>query len=177
MSLKIDTTHSSLEFSVRHMGLATVKGRFREFDVVASVAADGTPTAAKAVVSTASIDTGVADRDAHLRSADFFDAEAHPEIVFEATSFRDDGDEHVVEGQLTMHGVTRPVTLRGEVSGPVTDPWGNERYAADLRAKIDRTAFGLKWNQVLEAGSLLVGEQVTVHAVVQLVKVGETVPA
>ena len=177
MSLKLDTTHSSLEFSVRHMGLATVKGRFGKFDVSAEVNDRGEPVAARVTIDASSIDTGVADRDAHLRSPDFFDVATYPEIVFEATSFRREGDEYVVEGQLTMHGVTQPVTLRGEINGPVKDPWGNDRFAADLQGKVARTAYGLKWNQVLEAGSLLVGEEVKLHAVVELVKVGEPVPA
>ncbi len=177
MSLKLDTAHSSLEFSVRHMGLASAKGRFKRFDVAAEVAPDGTPTSARVVVDVASIDTGAPDRDAHLRSADFFDAENHPEIAFEATSFRREGEEYVVDGRLTMRGVTKPVTLRGHIAGPIKDPWGNERFAADLEGKVNRTEFGLKWNQVLEAGALLVGEEVKFHAVVELVKVGEAVPA
>jgi len=177
MSLKLDTSHSSIEFSVRHMGLATVRGRFNKFDVQADVDERGEPVAAKVVVDAASISTGVEDRDNHLRSPDFFDVANHPQVVFEAASFRRDGDEYVVEGNLTMRGVTQPVTMRGEISGPIKDPWGNDRYAADLSGKVDRTAFGLKWNQILEAGALLVSEEVKFHATVQFVKVGEAVPA
>jgi len=177
MSLKLDTTHSSIEFAVRHMGLATVKGRFHKFDVTAEVNENGEPVSTKVVVDASSIDTGVADRDNHLRSPDFFDVANHPHIVFEATSFRREGDEYVVDGQLTMRGVTHPVTLRGEIAGPIKDPWGNERFAADLQGKVDRTKWGLKWNQVLEAGGLLVAEEVRFHAVVELVKVGEPVAA
>lgn len=170
MSLNLDTTHSSLEFSVRHMGLATVKGRFKEFSVDADVAEDGTPRHVRVVIDTASIDTGTPDRDAHLRSADFFDAEKHPEIVFESTSFREDGPDYLVDGTLTMNGVTKPVTFRAEISGPVKDPWGNDRFAAELEGRLDRREFGLTWNQVLEAGSLLVSEQVRFNAAIQLVR-------
>jgi len=177
MSLKLDRSHSSLEFAVRHMGLATVRGRFAEFDVAAEVNERGEPVAATVTVDAASLDTGVADRDNHLRSADFLDVASHPKIVFEATSFRREGEQHVVEGRLTIRGVTRPVTLRGEINGPIKDPWGSERFAADLEGKLDRTDFGLKWNQVLEAGALLVGEEVRLHAVVELIKVGEPVAA
>ncbi len=171
MSLKLDTTHSNLEFSVRHMGLATVKGRFAEFEVDADVADDGTPRSVRVVIDAASIDTGTPDRDAHLRSADFFDVEKNPQIVFEAEEFVEDGPDYLVNGTLTMHGVTKPAKFRAEVTGPVKDPWGNERFAAELEGKLDRRDFGLTWNQVLEAGSLLVSEQVRFSAVVELVRV------
>ncbi len=181
MSLNLDTTHSSLEFSVRHMGLATVKGRFKEFSVDAEVADDGTPRQVRVEIDAASIDTGSGDRDAHLRSADFFDVEKHPQIVFESTQFREDGPDYLVDGSLTMNGVTKPTTFRAQISGPVKDPWGNDRFAAELEGKLDRREFGLTWNQVLEAGSLLVSEQVRFNAAVQLVsapkEAGEAVTA
>src|SRR5690606_20004799 len=175
MSLNLDTTHSNLEFSVRHMGLCTVKGRFNEFAVDAEVAEDGTPRKVRVEIDTASIDTGTADRDAHLRSADFFDVEKHPKIVFESTSFREDGPDYLVDGTLTMNGVTKPATFRAEISGPVKDPWGNDRFAAELEGRLDRREFGLTWNQVLEAGSLLVSEQVRFTAAIQLVRSPKTV--
>ncbi len=174
MSLNMDTTHSNLEFSVRHMGLATVKGRFKEFAVDAQVDEDGTPKSVRVTIDASSIDTGAPDRDGHLRSPDFFDVERHPEIVFEATSFREDGPDYLVDGELTMNGVTKPVTFRAEISGPVKDPWGNDRFAAELDGRLDRREFGLTWNQVLEAGSLLVSEQVRFNASVQLVRAGKT---
>lgn len=181
MSLNLDTTHSSLEFSVRHMGLATVKGRFKEFAVDAEVADDGTPRQVRVEIDAASIDTGSGDRDAHLRSADFFDVEKHPKIVFVSTQFREDGPDYLVDGSLTMNGVTKPTTFRAQISGPVKDPWGNDRFAAELEGKLDRREFGLTWNQVLEAGSLLVSEQVRFNAAVQLVsapkEAGEAVTA
>ena len=176
MSLNLDTTHSSVEFSVRHMGLATVRGRFEEFTVEAEADEQGVPTRVVAEIDAASINTGTADRDAHLRSADFFDAENHPKIRFESTEITHQGDEYVIEGDLTMRGVTKPATLRAEVSGFVTDPWGNPRLVAEATGKINRTDWGLTWNQILEAGSLLVSEDVRFNVNVQLVKQVE-VPA
>lgn len=181
MSLKLDTTHSSLEFSVRHMGLATVKGQFKDFSVDAEVADEGTPRSVRVVIDAASIDTGSADRDAHLRSADFFAVDKNPQIVFESTQFNEDGPDYLVTGSLTMNGVTKPVTFRAQVSGPVKDPWGNDRFAAELEGQLDRRDFGLTWNQVLEAGALLVSERVRFNAAVQLVRApkeaGEAVTA
>ncbi len=170
MSLNLDTTHSSVEFSVRHMGLATVRGRFEDFTVDAEVNEQGEPTRVKAVIDAASINTGTADRDAHLRSADFFDVENYPSITFESTSIERRGDKYVIEGDLTMRGVTKPASFEAEVSDFVKDPWGNPRLAAEATGKINRTDWGLKWNQVLEAGSLLVSEDVRFTLNVQLVK-------
>lgn len=170
MSLNLDTTHSSVEFSVRHMGLATVRGRFEDFTVDAEVNEQGEPTRVKAVIDAASINTGTADRDAHLRSADFFDVENYPSITFESTSIERRGDKYVIEGDLTMRGVTKPASFEAEVSDFVKDPWGNPRLAAEATGKINRTDWGLTWNQVLEAGSLLVSEDVRFTLNVQLVK-------
>ena len=170
MSLNLDTTHSSVEFSVRHMGLATVRGRFEDFTVDAEVNEQGEPTRVKAVIDAASINTGTADRDAHLRSADFFDVENYPSITFESTSIERRGDKYVIEGDLTMRGVTKPASFEAEVSDFVKDPWGNPRLAAEATGKINRTDWGLTWNQVLEAGSLLVSEAVRFTLNVQLVK-------
>lgn len=170
MSLNLDTTHSSVEFSVRHMGLATVRGRFEDFTVDAEVNEQGEPTRVKAVIDAASINTGTADRDAHLRSADFFDVENYPSITFESTAIERRGDKYVIEGDLTMRGVTKPASFEAEVSDFVKDPWGNPRLAAEATGKINRTDWGLKWNQVLEAGSLLVSEDVRFTLNVQLVK-------
>lgn len=170
MSLNLDTTHSSVEFSVRHMGLATVRGRFEDFTVDAEVNEQGEPTRVKAVIDAASINTGTADRDAHLRSADFFDVENYPSITFESTAIERRGDKYVIEGDLTMRGVTKPASFEAEVSDFVKDPWGNPRLAAEATGKINRTDWGLTWNQVLEAGSLLVSEAVRFTLNVQLVK-------
>src|SRR5690554_7203201 len=116
MSLNLDTIHSSIEFSVRHMGLATVRGRFEDFTVDAEVNEQGEPTRVKAVIDAASINTGTADRDAHLRSADFFDVENYPSITFESTAIERRGDKYVIEGDHTMRGVTKPASFEAERS-------------------------------------------------------------
>ncbi len=173
----IDPTHTQIEFSVRHMGLATVRGRFGRF--AGSVATDerGEPVSVSVDIETTSIDTNVADRDAHLRSPDFFDAEAHPTITFRSSGVRSlGGDRFEVQGDLTMHGVTRPVVLEAEVGAPVRDPWGLQRRAAVVGGRIRRKEFGLTWNQVLEAGALLVGEEVALSFDVQ-VTTADAVPA
>lgn len=165
---QLDKSHSSVEFSVRHMGLATVRGRFQEFDIEATVGEDGIPTSITAEIDAASITTGVQGRDDHLRSADFFDVANHPKVRFVSTSIRRSGDKHLIEGDLTMRGVTKPVTLEAEFTGFMTDPWGNPRAAAEATGKLKRTDFGLNWNQVLEAGGLLVSEEVKLTIAVQM---------
>src|SRR5690606_28812421 len=123
MSLNLDTTHSSVEFSVRHMGLATVRGRFEKFSVDAEANEQGEPTRVSAVIDAASINTGTADRDGHLRGADFFDVENHPNITFESSNIERRGDKYVIEGDLTMRGVTKPASFEADVTDFVTDPW------------------------------------------------------
>lgn len=164
----IDPTHTDVAFAVRHMGLSTVRGRF---DAVAgTVATDetGAPSDVRVEIETASIGTGSADRDAHLRSPDFFDADAHPTITFASREVRakDDGRYDVV-GDLTMHGRTREIVLDTEVGEPIQDPFGLTRRAASASTKIDRRDWGLTWNQVLEAGALLVSEDVRITLDVQ----------
>lgn len=165
----IDPSHTNIEFAVRHMGLSTVRGRFAAFSGSVTTDQRGAPTSVSVDIETASIDTNARDRDAHLRSPDFFDAGAHPTIAFRSTAVRTAGDErYEVTGELTMHGVTRPVTLEAEVGAPVRDPWGQWRRAAVVSGKLHRKEFGLAWNQVLEAGALLVGEEVRLSFDVQV---------
>jgi len=177
MSLNLDTTHSSVEFAVRHMGLATVRGRFEKFDVDAEVNEQGVPTRIAATIDAASINTGTEGRDQHLRSADFFDVETYPTITFESKNIERKGDEYVIEGDLTIRGVTKPATFNADITAFVSDPWGNPRAAAEATGKINRTDWGLTWNQVLEAGALLVSEDVRFTLNVQLVKQQAEVPA
>ncbi len=165
----IDPIHTQIEFSVRHMGLSTVRGRFKAFGGTVATDENGAPTAVAVDIETASIDTSAADRDAHLRSADFFDAAAHPTVAFRSTSVRSTGgDRFEIVGDLTMHGVTRPVTLEAEIGEPIRDPWGQMRRAAVVGGKLNRKDFGLTWNQILEAGALLVGEDVRLSLDVQV---------
>ena len=157
----IDSSHSSIDFKVRHMGLAFVRGRFTSFEGKATTER-GELKAVEATIDAASIDTNDEKRDGHLRSPDFFDVETFPQITFESTRVEKAGrDTYRVTGDLSMRGQTHPVTFEAEVGDPVKDPWGMTRAAATVKGKLNRTKWGLKWNQVLEAGSLLVGEEIS----------------
>ena len=157
----IDPSWSSLEFEVRKLGLVTIKGRVPGFSGTIhggeSIAVDG-------VVDATSITTFDADRDAHLQSPEFFDTQRYPELRFTSTSVELDGDEIVVNGDLTIKGMTKPVALRGELSGPETDPWGSERIGLTLETTIDRTDFGLEWNAPLPGGGFLLPSEVVLRA-------------
>jgi len=164
----IDPSHSQIEFAVRHMGLSTVRGRFQAFSGTVISDDQGVPSEIQVDIETASIDTNSADRDGHLRSGDFFDAEQNPTIRFRSSNIANQGGEHYqIEGELTMHGVTRSVTLSAEIGNAITDPWGMKRRAATASGVINRKEFGLSWNQILEAGALLVGEEVKLSLEVQ----------
>jgi polyisoprenoid-binding protein YceI len=168
----IDTSHSSIQFSVRHMVISKVRGAFDRWQGVVDFDRDN-PAASKASVSieTASIATRDPKRDEHLRSPDFFDAEKYPAIVFESTGLEKvGGDKYRVLGKLTIHGVTRDVELDAEYLGGGKDPWGNERIGFQARTSLNRKDFGLSWNQTLEAGGVLVGELIEISLDVQAVK-------
>lgn len=161
MRWNIDPTHSVVEFGVKHLGIATVKGRFRTFKGAIETDAAGAPRSLEVSIDAASIDTNVADRDAHLRSGDFLDVERYPEISYRSTSVSPmGGGQYRIDGELTMRGVTRPVTFTAEVDQVVTDPWGNRRIAGRASGKLNRKEWGLTWSQLLETGSLVVGEEV-----------------
>ncbi len=169
----IDPTHTDVAFAVRHMGLSTVRGRFEQVAGTVETGANGAPTTIRIELATASINTGTKDRDAHLRSADFFDAEAHPAITFVSTRVTARGGERFeVTGDLTMHGVTKPVVLDVEIGEPITDPWGLQRRAAMASGKINRKDWDLTWNKILEAGALLVSEDVKLSIDVQVTQQG-----
>jgi polyisoprenoid-binding protein YceI len=160
----IDGAHSIAEFAVKHMMISTVKGRFR--DLSGTVQIDERhpeSSSVDAAIETASIDTGLEQRDAHLRSEDFFDAERFPRITFRSTSVaREDDDEWQVYGDLTMHGVTRPVVLDLEFEGETIDAWGKRRAAFTATTTINRHDFGLNWNGVIEAGGVVVQDKVKI---------------
>ncbi|MDQ8153653.1 MAG: YceI family protein [Gemmatimonadota bacterium] len=160
MQWKLDTTHTQVGFSVKHMAISTVRGRFTKFDGTGETDAAGALVKAAFTIETASIDTNQEQRDAHLRSADFFDAEQFPTITFESTAIEIDGTEIEITGNFTMHGVTRPVTLKGETAPVVKDPWGNTRTALTLEGKLNRKEWGLNWNAALEFGGVMVSEDV-----------------
>jgi polyisoprenoid-binding protein YceI len=161
---QIDPTHTEVEFSVRHLMISNVKGRFT--DVAGSLAlddADPNHVALDVKIPVTTLDTRNEQRDAHLRSADFFDAEKHPQIAFTARRVEGDVyDAFKLHGDLSMHGVTRPVTLDVTLEGRGGDPWGNERLGYSASGKIDRRDFGLIWNQALETGGVAVGHDVKI---------------
>jgi polyisoprenoid-binding protein YceI len=161
----VDPAHSSIEFRVKHMMISTVRGRFGEFEGTIEAAPDYHDSKVRGTIEAASIDTNEPRRDEHLRSADFFDVERHPQIVFEST-----GIEHLekgnfrVEGQLTMHGETHPVVFEVTVHGVTAGPEGHDRVGLEARGTLSRGEFGLRWQQALETGGVLVGDEVRVVA-------------
>ncbi len=167
----IDAAHSGIHFTVRHMVFAKVRGRFGSWSgKVALDTQDLTKSRVEVEIDSASIDTGVADRDNHLRSADFLDVERFPKLRFESTKVEKTGGERYrIHGTLTIRDVTREVVLDAEYGGQAKDPWGNQRVAFTATTSLDRRDFGLEWNQVLEAGGVLVGERVDVDIEVQAV--------
>ena len=164
---EIDPAHSNASFTVRHMMVSNVRGEFTKLAGGVDVVGDDPTTAKVAVtIDAASINTREPKRDAHLRSADFFDAETYPDMTFVSTSF--DGD--TLTGDLTIKGVTKPVTLDVEFNGTATDPWGNEKAAFEATGELNRTDWGLTWNANLEKGGVLVSEKIKLVLDVQLAK-------
>jgi polyisoprenoid-binding protein YceI len=161
MQWNIDTAHSSIDFAVKHLGISTVRGRFRQFSGVIDLDQGGELQGVEATIVSTSIDTGVEQRDKHLRSADFFEAETYPTITFRSHNVESlEEGRYRVTGNLTMHGQTHPVALDVVTASPVTDPWGNQRAAATVSGTLNRKLWGLTWNQLLEFGAAAVGEEV-----------------
>jgi polyisoprenoid-binding protein YceI len=159
----IDVTHSAIHFKVRHMVISKVHGRFAAWSgTIALDPADLTTAQVSVKIDAASIDTQVADRDAHLRSPDFLDVAKYPQLTFTSKSVKKAGEGYAVTGDLTLHGVTREVVLAAEFTGTGKDPWGNTRAAFAATATLDRKDYGLVWNAALEAGGVLVGEKVEI---------------
>jgi polyisoprenoid-binding protein YceI len=168
----IDPAHSHVEFAVKHLMISTVKGRFGGVrGTIRTDEADPARGQVEVEIDADSIDTKEAQRDAHLKSADFFDVEKFPKITFKSTQITDvDGDSFRLTGDLTIHGVTRPVTLDVTSEGRGKDPWGGERAGFSATGKIKRSEFGLTWNQVLETGGFVVGDDIKISLDVELVK-------
>lgn len=170
MKWNLDPAHSNIEFSVRHMGFATVRGRFGSFAVEVESDEQSRLSLVSATIDAASIDTGESQRDGHLRSADFLEAERFPELRFVGSSIEPLArNRYRVQGDLTIRNTTKPVAFEVEVQDPIHDPFGNVRVAAEAHGKLNRKEWGLNWNQVLEAGSLLVGEEIKFTLDVQAV--------
>jgi polyisoprenoid-binding protein YceI len=168
----VDPTHSSVHFTVRHMVFAKVHGAFEKFDATLDLDdADLARSKIDVTIDAASINTKEDKRDAHLRSPDFFDVENHKKLTFKSKHIERQSDtEYRVTGDLTIHGVTREVPLDVELTGRGKDPWGGERMGFSAKTTVNRTDFGLKWNQALETGGVLVGEKVEVSIDLEVMK-------
>lgn len=163
-----DPAHSSITAVARHLMVTKVRGTFERFSGTIHVAERPEDSRVEVEIDAASIDTGVPDRDAHLRSPDFLDVERYPTITFRSTGLEPlGGTRFRLPGELTIRGVTRPVVLEAEYLGAVTDPWGNRKIGFTATGEIDREEFGITWNQVLEAGGVLVGPKLKVEIEIQ----------
>jgi polyisoprenoid-binding protein YceI len=171
---KVDPAHTSVNFSVEHMVINTVHGRFRQFEGSITVDPDNGNAlkGASGTIQAKSIDTDIEKRDNHLRSPDFFDAEKFPTITFQSTEIKRDGSDQVLVGKFTMHGVTKDVSLPYRLKGPIKGPMGNTIVGLEVNAKLNRKDYGLTWNKAIEAGGLMVGEDVTIQINAELVKQG-----
>jgi polyisoprenoid-binding protein YceI len=174
MAWEIDASHSQATFAVKHMMISTVKGHFNVLSGSLHIDEQNPANSwVEAQVETASIDTRDAQRDGHLRSPDFFDAEKYPAITFKSTKVEHvEGDEYKVTGDLTIRDVTKPVVLKAEYSGQTKDPWGNTRAGLAATGKIDRTEFGMTFNSVLETGGVMVSNDVKVEIDLEAINKG-----
>jgi polyisoprenoid-binding protein YceI len=165
----VDSAHSNVGFEVRHMGIATVRGKFDGFQ--GQIDATGDAPVLEGTVDVATVDTGEENRDGHLKAPDFFDVERHPQISFRSTATEIGGDGSIkLTGEITLKGITKPIELTGEIAENGEDPWGNERVGLELESKIDRREFDLSWNQTLPNGNLLVSNEVKLLVSVSAVK-------
>jgi len=169
---KIDPAHSSVNFTIEHMVVNTVHGRFRQFGGSITVDPDNANAlkGAAGTIQAKSIDTDIERRDTHLRSPDFFDVEKFPTITFESTEIKKDGNSQVLVGKFTMHGVTKEVSLPFTLKGPIKGPMGNTILGLEINAKLNRKDYGLTYNKVIETGGLMVGEDVTIQINGEFVK-------
>ena len=167
----VDPAHSKVGFAVKHMGIATVRGEFTEFEGTLEIGGDIADAKAWGTVKVGSVDTNEDQRDAHLKSPDFFDAEQHSELTFTSTAIEPVDDETFkITGELTVHGITKPITLTAEVQGTDTDPWGNDRVGLEITGQLSRGDYDMKFNQALGSGNMLVGDKVKLALDISAVK-------
>jgi polyisoprenoid-binding protein YceI len=167
----LDTSHSQIGFTVRHMMIAKVRGHFSATEGTLVVAEDPTASTVTITASTGSIDTRDEGRDGHLKSPDFLDAEQYPTITFTGTGITDEGGgTFALVGDLTVHGVTKPLQLEVEYNGVGQDPWGNQRIGFTAKGEVNREDFGLTWNQALETGGVLVGKEAKIEIDAEFVR-------
>jgi polyisoprenoid-binding protein YceI len=167
----IDAAHSKVGFAVKHMGIATVRGEFTEFDGTLEIGEDLSSVKVYGTVKAESVDTNEPQRDDHLRSPDFFDAAQFPELGFESTSIETlDDEEFRITGRLTIHGVTNEIVLHADVQGTDVDPWGNERVGLEVTGQLSRGDYDMKFNQALGSGNMLVADKVKLALDISAVK-------
>ena len=167
----VDPAHSKVGFAVKHMGIATVRGEFTEFEGSLEIGEDLSAAKVRGTVKTASVDTNEPQRDEHLRSGDFFEAETHPELTFESKRIEAIDDEtYRIVGDLTLHGVTNELVLNAEVNGVDTDPYGNEKVGLEVTGQLSRGDYGMKFNQALGSGNMLVADKVKLALDISAVK-------
>jgi polyisoprenoid-binding protein YceI len=166
----IDPGHVEVGFIGRHFGLTKIRGRFTGVDGIVTVASEPAQSTVEVTIDMASVESGSADRDDHLRSADFFDVEHHPLARFRSTAVSVDGTRGTITGDLTIKDVSRPVVLDVEYLGYARDPWDNDRAVFSATAKINREDWGLTWNMVLDNGGLLVSKQIALEVEVELIR-------
>lgn len=167
----IDPMHSEIGFKVKHMMITNVSGQFGTFRANVTTEGDNFNTASfEFEAETASINTGVADRDNHLRSEEFFAAETFPLLGFKSTNVEVDGDDLTIEGEMTIRDITKPIKLSGEISQVVVDPYGQTKVGITVNGKIKRSDFGLTWNALTEAGGVVVSDDIRIHNEIQFVK-------
>lgn len=170
-TFRLDPTHSQVGFVVRHMKVAKVRGRFQDYTGSIQIGEEPTDTRVEVTVKTESVDTREEARDAHLRSADFFESEVHAEMSFVSTKVEHlGGNEFELTGDLTIKGVTKPVVLHVEFDGVIQDPYGNQRIGFSASGEIDRYDYGLNWNAAIEAGGLVVSRKVTLEIEVEAIR-------
>ncbi len=167
---QVDTAHSSVEFTARHLMVSKVRGRFTSFSGTIEIAEEPLESSLQASVDLASVETNDAKRDDHLRSADFFDVENHPHMTLVSTGIRPDGDGYVLSADVTARGVTRPVQFHLEFNGVERDPWGGTRAGFTATTEVNRKDWGLEWNVPLDGGGLLVSDKIKITLEVEAVK-------
>jgi polyisoprenoid-binding protein YceI len=166
----VDPSHSTVGFTARHLMITKVHGHFTDFDGAVTIAEDPLASSVAATVRLASVDTGSADRDAHLRTADFFDVEHHPEMTLRSTGIAEDGDTYRLAADLTIAGQTHPVEFALEFDGVGTDPYGNTKAGFSAATEINRSDWGLSFNMALETGGVVVSEKIKIELDIQLVR-------
>ncbi len=168
---EVDPDHSIVEFKVAHMVISKTTGHFKDYTGFIEMDPDaGTVKSIEATIKTASVTTNQEKRDTHLRNPDFFDVEKYPTMVYKMKTYKKSGDGYTAIGDLTLHGVTKEMTLTGNINGVTKDPWGNTRAGFTAEGKVDRKDFGMVWNKALDSGGLIVGDDVLIKLDIECIK-------